>query len=323
MLKNILLSLVMILSSQNLLLAQDIFDPNLYIVDDFDINAPDQHAPANHEELLHDGMWGFEETLDLRADDYKLPNVFSRSLPDNVAAKVFSLRVKSKKCDQTAYITVSYPTNLINDNVEKYFRTISEELYDSAIEEVKVKLDESSQDSDNCDDIFPKVMIFQSSFKILATDGGIISLVFFGNYAPGGAHPDSFVRADNINVKTIKDVTLTDVFPNTKSSLRKLWPYLANIYCSKEASQGSLPEFFGGTKCRATGFNQDSPLPKVWTEEHLYFTSLGDAVYLSPEGLHITLESYSAWGYIYGSVEALIPKYAAIAMGASPAIWFK
>jgi hypothetical protein len=309
------------LFNQTLAFSQPTIDQNKYTYEDVDINAPVSGDSEEDEEFDFDGFMSFEgDEGHLRFDDFQLPNAYGPNLP-NVSAQVFSLMIMSKRCDLESYISVTYPVNLASPKVDDYVKSIFQESYDGALKEALESMDESLKDPETCPSTLASTLIYQSTFKILSTNPNVISIITLMNISAGFNHPQNIGKAINIDIKNLKKINLSDIFPQTEDSLKKLWPYLANQYCKNENSSSILPFFYGQTECPQGGFGPSTPLPDKWNKKEVNFEDLGGNVYLSPEGLNIELSGYQSWSYATGPSRVLIPKDQLLEMGASPAFW--
>jgi hypothetical protein len=317
--------------------AQDTIDKTKFSVDEYNLFDPKQNSEIsdtessgkedNFDEIdpwdgFQGNYKGDDKLINMRLDGFSLPNAFDNNLP-KVKAGVFSRRIKTLKCDLTAYISMNYPTNTGNKISDSFIKDYFKEIFDSTTKEAVELLKEKIYFEPECPDTINDTYIFQSSFTIYSPKPGIISIVILANTSFGFFHPINFTRSLNLYVDSGQELTFTDVFPAPKQSLKKLWPYLANKYCSEDYSQGQnmLPTFYGMAECPAEGFNESSHLPNNFTGETIQLTDLGNALYFTSEGLSIFLEAYSSWGYALGPTEIFIPKAEAVEMGASPTIW--
>jgi hypothetical protein len=318
--KLLFIALIIFFAGQGLALAQYSIDQKKYTSDDYDYNQP---TSADDEE--EGGVDGFSSFLyddgeGFRLDKLSLPNAYDPKLT-GVKAKALSLRIKSVKCDQTAYVSINYPVNVGDPKVDGFIEGLYKKMFDDAARQSLETLDDLLGDSDSCPQTMVDTIIFQSSFKILSINKNIVSIISLINISSGYFHPINGTRTFNIDTSGPKLLTLKDIFPDLNASLRRLWPYLANAYCAMREGGGTLPKFYGEAKCEPGGYGQSSPLPKGWAGAGADFQNLGGIVNLTPEGLRIELGAYDSWGYSTGPASVFIPKKEALDMGASPSMW--
>ncbi|MDR2301194.1 MAG: hypothetical protein LBF38_04040 [Deltaproteobacteria bacterium] len=305
---------------QALAFGQPPIDQDRYSFDAYDINAPIS-GDSDEEEFEFDGFTSFGgEEDNFRLDDFQLPNAYAPNLP-NVSAEALSLTLKSKQCDLTAYVSVTYPVNLGSPELDDYVKSIFIDIYESAIAQSLAMMDEKLEGQETCPEDLSDIMIFQSSFKVLSASPEVISLVMYGNFLTGLNRPENLVKAININTKELRNIDSSDIFPQGETSYQKLWAYLANSYCKMEQGGSTLPVLYDRADCPKDGFGPASPLPENWTDPTTDFDDMGGNVYLTPEGLRVDLSSYESWGYVTGPAEILIPKDELQKMGASMAFW--
>jgi hypothetical protein len=323
-----LLGVIFFLSFTNLVYAEFAIDENNYLVEEFNLYAPPPTAEAEDEfyEGFLDGFQRNHEEDELlegmRFDDYRLQNAFDENLPE-VKAEVFGLKISSKKCESTTYISLNYPTNTGSDASDNYIQSFFESLLDSTIQQAVETMDEDVESDGECPKWIPKY-VFQSSFAVFSPKPGLISIHIIGNHSFGGNHPMNYHRSLNVRTKDGHELTFADVFPKPQESIKKLWPYLANRYCSEEEFPGrgdTLPHFFGGDECRPGGYDDSSPLPDNLNNETLELSDLAEAVFFTSEGMLLFLDAYSGWAYVWGPATIFIPKKEAMEMGVSPSIW--
>jgi hypothetical protein len=312
---------LLFLFQQGLVLAQPSIDQSKYVYDYYDINAPVSGAPDHDDQFDFDGFMSFQgDGGHLRFDDFKLPNAYGPNLA-KVSAQVFSLRINSKRCDLTAYVSITYPVNLGSPQVDDYVKSLFKDIFETAVTGSLQMLDEELYDPNSCQTM-TDIIVYQSSFKILSSNANVLSVAIMGNVSAGYNHPQNIGKAINIDIKNLKNINLSDIFPQTEASLKKLWPYLANAYCKLQNSPGTLPMFYGQSACPKGGFGPSSPLPTIWKNKGVNFGALGGNVYLAPEGLYIELGGYDSWSYARGPSKVFVPKDTLIRqMGASPAFW--
>ncbi|MDR2386799.1 MAG: hypothetical protein LBE80_04335, partial [Deltaproteobacteria bacterium] len=319
--KILFLTVFLVLCNQGLAFGQITIDQEKYIVDDYNINT---QVPKDSAEDVNSDFNGFvsfrADKEALRLDNYQLPNAYSLNLP-KVQAKFLSQTIKSKRCDLTSNISIAYPVNLGNSAADNFIKPIFEDGLQAAIEASLEFMDEELSERENCPESLSQPIIFQSSFKIIATNPDIISIIIYANKLTESNQPMNFLYAKIIDIKKLENIYLSDLFPQKEASLKKLWPYLANEYCKMKDDHSTLPIFYGRTECPKDGFGPSSPLPRAWQDPGVQADDLGGVVYLSPEGLHIDLEANDAWDQAPAPTKVLIPKEQAIEMGALPTFW--
>ncbi|MDR0620908.1 MAG: hypothetical protein LBJ61_03410 [Deltaproteobacteria bacterium] len=337
MTKIALLTLLVFFSLNSLALAQSELVLSQFEIDDYNVNSPTDQTGGQGEsqgegqgESEGEGAY-FVSTFSgfynlgygedgFRKDAYELPNAYGPSLP-KAEARFFSARLKSKRCPEVeGFVSVAYPVNL-GPELDAYVKGQFEEFFAAAQDRVATILADWQERKEGCLDLAGDSAIYQSSFKVLSGGPKILSILAYHNLAAGYFHPSNGITISNLDAKTAKPLSMADFFPDRERSLKRLWPFLANQYCSMENGGGFLPNFYGGGECQAGGYGENSPLPVRLDGAEVTFENLGGMVYADPTGLWIGLNAYAAWGYASNDAWVLVPKSQALEMGASASLW--
>jgi hypothetical protein len=262
-----------------------------------------------------------------RTDDMILPNRFALNLP-NILSDTYSTKITINNCNISSYISVSYPINTGNIEIDKVLKKIFFDIYSLTIEDAKKELIDRISVEDGsviCSSI--RDISFISTFDIFSSRSGIFSIVISGNVDAGYFHPTQTYKSLNFNVSSLKEISLNDLFPNNAVGLKKLWPIVATRFCGAENSRNTIPFHYTGSiyregdVCPPGGFKEGIPLPDGWTKPDVTFADFGDAVFFTPEGMVIFLGNYGAWGFANGSASVFVSKEELQKIGASAYIW--
>ncbi|MDR1608027.1 MAG: RsiV family protein [Deltaproteobacteria bacterium] len=169
-----------------------------------------------------------------------------------------------------------------------------------------------------------KVLQFEARrvFDAYSPKPGIISFLFTANIDTGGNHPSTEFTVATFNLKTGRELTVKDLFPNPEKSLPQFWEYIVDGTCAfAEGIFGggaTLPAKYGDAPCE----RETVPDPPRSFLKAKQLAELGN-VTLTKDGLFIYLDPYECWGYVAGSVTVSYEISDLLEIGASPNLWAK
>jgi hypothetical protein len=211
----------------------------------------------------------------------------------------------------TNYSGVTYP---INTGAESLDKALAEQAQAEFTTRLQAGVDGNCPTAAN-DNIHDQRVTFT------ATGAGskFLSLIYttFDSY-PLDAHPVTNYKAVIYDLETQKTVELSELFANTGQVAPGLWALIAQGWCAQ--GHGSVPSHYDVDGHNAPCDPNTPPLPESFKASPLTFGALGQ-VTLTPRGLTITLDPYSAWSYADGVGVLELAKEDLLKLGANRDIW--
>ena len=153
------------------------------------------------------------------------------------------------------------------------------------------------------------------TFSVHLPSPDYISVLFEESGFTGGAHSNTVFTALNFNLKTGRELTLAEVFPDPKRSLPLYWDYVYAKWCAE--NDYKFPLHHDSMELCEGGENPDNPNLYQGAES---LDDLGRLVF-SPLGATLVLGPYESGSFAAGTRTLDLPLAELLKIGASPLIW--
>jgi hypothetical protein len=227
-----------------------------------------------------------------------------------VATGTKSWSIPHKVCPDTMAIDVTeeFPKDTGNAQVDKFFAKVVDDYAKSKLAEYPDVLEKDYP----CE--FPSHLYVKVSFEASKPNPDVLGVLTLSDEFLGGAHPDYNYHGYNFDLTTGKEITIKNLFPNTRDGISKLYAYAYNDLCNKTARHDPVDRVLEG-RC---GQDRRAPAKLLATSGGL--DKLGHMM-LTEDGVLLSFHSYELWSWSQGSLDLLIPARDMIAMGAHD-YWF-